>query len=403
MVRRLHVMVAVLVLVLVVALFVSCTGDAAPSSGQQSKPTAVPVSAENKGELAAQKKTEPAAAKKATAVEKQPTTVEEKLAALNQLAPDARQAKLMEEVKKEGKVVFYTTEEPATLRAEQELFKNRYPFLAAEFLKVSTEEALQKTVAEFRAGKQIADVIQLPAVEFQELIKEGVIGKYLSPELKVTNPEFFDKEGYWSTAEAIPEVLTYNQNLVRAEEAPKTLQDLLDPKWKGKLARTRHGGRWLAATLKFLGEEKGMEFVQKLAQQNMTIAESNTQVAQLVVSGEALVGFDIHASSVMTQINKGAPLAVQFTEPMYFYSSAASIAKLAPHPYSAALIMDFIMSKEGQEVFAKNNWIGGRSDVKYPWGDEMKTVKSIVAYSPSLVGDRYNELQSKFESLFIRK
>ncbi|MBI2955479.1 MAG: extracellular solute-binding protein [Chloroflexi bacterium] len=385
-------------LLVAVALATGCVSEPSPSVPEPTILSITPQPSVTEVGQSVETKARPVAV-----VERQPKHVERRLAALDGLAPDARQENLLVEARKEARVVFYVTSEIDKIRAEEKAFRKKYPFVASEFVRANATEAIQKILAESRTGRQIADVIQLPSVQFQELMKEGVFGRYLSPERGSFDEAFLDERGFWTAIDANATVLAYNKNLVQATALPKTLHDLLDSQWKNKLGRTRYGGRWLAATLKLMGNDRGLEFAQKLAQQNVTIAENSTELTHLVESGEVLVGFGVLTPGLMARIKKGAPLGIQFIDPTYFSVSVAGIARSAPHPYSAALLLDFLMSREVQESLASKNSMGGRTDVSYPWSDEMKAVKTIISYSPDIVGDEYREYQSKFESLFVNR
>lgn len=407
-----HWFMSSLVVVSILAILVGCAGQATPSqpkaTAPETKTAPAPPAAQKESApaAAAKRETAPAAAAKkeaAPVAKKEPVTVEEKLAAVNGLAPDSRQAKLIEEAKKEGKVTYYSVMQIDRIRATEKAFKEKYPFLNTEFVRLTTEELLQKAPAEARAGRQLADVVTVSSVEYNELVKQGVIGKYLSPERNAFHKEFIDKEGYWSASHADAEVVVYNKDLVKREDLPKTLEDLLDAKWKDKVSRTRAGGRWLAGIMKVMGEDKALDFAQKLAQQRVTLTGSNSQVVQFVTSGETPLGFDVHASVVQGQIEKGAPLGMHIMEPMFFFISNVGLAKAAPHPYSAALLTDYLLSKEGQQIAADFSANGGRSDIAYPFTAELKAVKTLATYTAELTGDRYDEYQKKFESLFVRR
>ena len=323
---------------------------------------------------------------------------------LNKMPAKQREAALIEGAKKEGAVVHYTSTQTELVEALEKAFKAKYSFLRPEFTRTTTPAEIDKLLNESRAGRQLADVIFLPSYAMYTMIKEGILGKYDSPE-RASYPAGVKSE-YTTAFMVEPEVVGYNKNLVKPEAVPRTPDDLANPAWKKKLGRTSSAAQWVSAIFKIKGEDEGRKFIQSLTSQEMRLYSSNTGLATALSSGEISVAFDLHLGSLDPFIKKGAPVAFQTPSPPLLYTADVAVAKKAPHPYAAALLLDFLVSKEGQEVMAKQNWNGVRPDVAYPYADLVKKLsqdKSLIVYSQALVGPKFDEYNKYFTDLFLRK
>ncbi len=154
-------------------------------------------------------------------------------------------AALIEGAKKEGKVVYYTgfSLPDATLMAQE--FEKKYPFLKVEILRLSDEKLLTKALTEVRAKSFKADIWTSGFYQFAALKDQGLIMKYMGPESKAYHvTKFIDPEGFWNGTYIQPRVITYNTKLISPQEVPKTYEDLLNPKFKGKIGMDNEEYQW---------------------------------------------------------------------------------------------------------------------------------------------------------------
>jgi len=162
---------------------------------------------------------------------------------------------------------------------------------------------------------------------------------------------FVQPQGYWIANRVTMLVLGYNTRLVKAADAPRRYEDLLDPKWKDQLALEREDSHWFMALIEHWGEQKGKAFFQRLRAQNPKIRTGHTHLAQLVAAGEDPLSPDIHSQGIVSGQRRGAPVEWTNLEPVVASSNVSALAKNAPHPNAALLFLDFILSKEtGQRV-----------------------------------------------------
>jgi iron(III) transport system substrate-binding protein len=158
-------------------------------------------------------------------------TVEEALAAINKLPANERQKRLEEGAKKEGSVTVYSNTGLETIRAYQDGFAKKYPFVKIDSTRLQGAKGLDRILLEHRVGKLQADVVGVDFDYIEELLKAGVTTRYDTPEKKFYANAFWDKNGFWYASDYALLVIGYNTYLVKPAEAPKTYQDLLNPKW----------------------------------------------------------------------------------------------------------------------------------------------------------------------------
>ena len=199
-------------------------------------------------------------------------------------------------------------------------------------------------------------------------------------------------------------VFAFNTKLVNAGEAPKSLDDLWNPKWTGKLAMDSEAYDWLAALLDYYGEEKGTELARKIGNQKLNVRRGPTLLMQLVAAGEFPVEIDAYHQEAIAQKKKGAPIAYNFPEPFVPAKSLIPIYLAAhpPHPHAAALLADFLMSKKGQEImYGHGRWVGHK-DIGAKGPDDLGDRK-IVIPAPEKWGDRYQELIALYNKILMRQ
>jgi iron(III) transport system substrate-binding protein len=279
------------------------------------------------------------------------------LALLVALAAPARAADqaLIDAAKKEGKVVWYTTlilQQLGTPIAEA--FEKKYG-IKVTYARANSAEIGLRVTNEARAGKVVASVID-GAQTTPVLKRENHVEKWMPP---VDLPKhLFDPDGYWVACNYYINTPGFNTDLVKKGTEPKTFEDLLDPKWKGKLAwniqPSISAGQGFAGSLLIAwGEQRARAYLEKLAKQNITpLKVSGRQVLDLVIAGEYPIGLQIFNNHAFISSSKGAPVDWIKMEPPLVTYSVMSVLKDAPSPAAGRLLIDFIVSEEGQKVFA---------------------------------------------------
>lgn len=306
-------------------------------------------------------------------------------------------AKLAEGAKKEGKLVWYTTMTADEANKLGERFREKHPFIAVEFVKLSQEKLLQRIFAEHQMKKNLFDVAAFAQTGIL-LKRQGILGKYLSPEMKFFPEGFTDPEGYWTDLYVTLNVIGYNTKLVSSQQAPKVWADLLNPRWKGNIGMDSDGFQWLAGMMTVMGEEKGLQFMKKLSEQNIQVRSGRTLNAQLVVAGELNCAV-VYNNRVEEMKEKGAPIDWVGLDPVIPEIHPTGISANAPHPNAAKLFIDFVLSREGQGVIASFHRIPSRIDVD-PIIPRLK--KGLKIATPFFIGD-YAKYTKLYRDLFMKK
>jgi ABC-type Fe3+ transport system substrate-binding protein len=209
---------------------------------------------------------------------------------------------------------------------------------------------------------------------------------------------FTDKEGFVNGIYAQPRVFLYNTRMIARDKAPQSFDDLLDPRWKDKLGMDTTDYDWLASLIDYYGRAKALELAGKLAKQQLNLRRGPTLLAQLAVAGEFPVVVDAFPEEIMQMKNAKAPAEFVFTEPFVAVKTptTVSIASGAPHPHAAALFVDFLLSKPGQDLMAgQGRWVS-RKDGSY-----FADLKGKKMQIPSLEwDDKQVELIKVYTSIF---
>ncbi len=269
-------------------------------------------------------------------------------------------AELVEAAKAEGEVVWYTGLLIKQLvRPLADAFQAKYG-IEVKYSPAGTDaETLLKLTSQARAGVIEWDLFDSPGPSIPPLEELGLIEHY-SPDSNANfDPMFKGKDGLYNCLFALYLTTTYNTDLIKEEEAPKTFDDLLDPKWKGKMVwtdfRSVSGpGGFIGNILMTRGEEKGMEYLRALASQEITRNPGNQRVViDSVIDGTHQIGLMTYNHHAVISKAKGAPIAWVKMEPLVANLGAILKVKGGPHSNAAKLLLEFIFSDEGAKVVAE--------------------------------------------------
>jgi iron(III) transport system substrate-binding protein len=307
--------------------------------------------------------------------------VEDFLKKANSLPAEERQKLLTENAKKEGTVTFYAA---TNLRDTQELiagFNKHYPFIKVAFSSLGGPGVLNKVSTEYRAGAYQADVVTLTGLYVPELIEKNILTRYRSPMLPFLRKGFVDPDGYWPGVYAIGYTIIYNVRRVSAKEIPKRYDDLLNPRWKDNMIMDMEAHDLLAGLIDLWGESKATAFLRRLASEQKVrfSRQSHAFMTQLVATGEHDLIVDGYVHNAVAFKEKAAPVDFVMMTPTFIRPpSTIAITSRSPHPYAAALFLDYHLSKEASEIMVKNQgrW-APRKDV--PWTVEPQGDTHVVS------------------------
>jgi len=278
-----------------------------------------------------------------------------------------REQRLVDGARKEGQVTVYSSMiVDQALRPLIDAFQTKYPFIKAQYVRDDPPQQLQKIMAESRAGRMVADVLESTGLEVP--IRAADIDQpFWSPQIDAYDPGLLDPDNFWAPMRTSYLGACYNTNLVKPGEAPKSFADYLDPKWKGKIAwpSTVAGAMlFITGVRNFMGEDKAFTYLQKLAQQAIvSIPSANRVVVDRVMAGEYSLCLDAFLHHPIISARKGAPIAPLPLDPVLTVVSSVMLPKTPPHPYAAMLFIDFLLSREGQQTLQRADYFPARLDV----------------------------------------
>src|SRR6266850_1594422 len=290
------------------------------------------------------------------------------LACITAAPARAADAALIEAAKKEGKVVWYTTLiVNQAIRPLKEEFEKAYPGIELQYARADEAPTAAKILAEVQAGRVQADIFD-GISNMVPLKRAGLVVPHGSPTAGKIPADLKDREGYWIS------ILLYvfspgiNTTLVSKEQAPKAYQDLLDPRWRGKMAwnpgSIAGALGFIGATLMSMGDARGMDYLKALsAQRIVNIEASSRAILDQVIAGEYPIGLMMFNHHTVISAQKGAPSDWLALEPVPVAFDAVGILKNAPHPNAARLLVDFVASEDGQKVLQQADYLPAMSSV----------------------------------------
>jgi iron(III) transport system substrate-binding protein len=308
--------------------------------------------------------------------------------------------KLVDAANKEGNVVFYTSMDAGDARSLTQAFQKKYPGIKTDFYRAGREAVFSRFSVEQKAGRFVTDVVSVGEFHILEMKKQGLITRYPSPEMQAFAPEFKDPQGYWTCVYLTVAVLAYNTKRVKPDEAPRRYEDLLSPKWKGRMALDANEERWVPGLMQTMGRDKTVSYLKALAQQDIYIRRGRSLLTQLLLAGE----FDVQIVAYWHEVNRlmrdKAPINWVGMEPAISGAPQIAMVSKAPHPNAARLFIDFVISAEGQGIIAKLGRVAARPGIK-PEGYPEKL--KLFLPNAELVAAQLDENHKLYESLFLKK
>ena len=214
---------------------------------------------------------------------------------------------------------------------------------------------------EAKAGHPQSDVFDGFAAP--GLKKQGLVAQWLPDAAKNLPKQFVDAEGYWIATNQFTLTPAYNTDLVPPGTEPKTYADLLDPKWRGRMAwdyraSSSGGPGFVGLMLKTMGEDKGMAYLRRLATQRIAgLGFAARQVMDQVIAGEYAIGLQMYNHQVPISVAQGAHVAWIPMQPAMGVLSIISLTQGAPHPDAGKLLMDFLISADGQKLYRDADYV----------------------------------------------
>jgi iron(III) transport system substrate-binding protein len=313
-----------------------------------------------------------------------------------------RKVALEEGARKEGEVVWYTSMSLTDFPKIVGAFEKFAPYVKVRANRLSQSSIMPKIDTESRAGYFAVDVVASAPVEMWELKQRNYSAAYLSPELKAFPTGSYDPQGFWSSTEVTPLVLAFNTKLAPPDEAPRSYQELLLPKWKGKMNFGSDEYAWYSVMLDGMGKAKGLDFMRALARQQLHIpGGSSIMRLQLMLAGESAIAIAARGRRATEYKEKGAPVDYRLLDPYPAEPNGLALMRRSAHPHASMLFIDWMLSEEGQTVLAQQiPRMTLRKGIKQIPRHQELYKKEFVFVNPASIGPNLNELIASYQQIF---
>jgi iron(III) transport system substrate-binding protein len=312
---------------------------------------------------------------------------------------------LVAAAEKEGKVVWYTSVDLPVAEKIARAFEVKHPAISVRVERNGSERLFQRLEQELGRGIHAGDLVNTSDGAHFVIWKRAA---RLQPYLPVEAAQFLpkaqiDADGLFMTWRASLSVIAYNTKLVKAEEAPKSFADLLDPKWKGKLVKGHPGysGTIMTATFE-IARDLGWSYFEKLAQQQVLQVQSSTDPPKKLLLGERAVMADGNEYNVFQMKEAGQPLEVVYpTEGTPLITGPCAIFKTAPNPNAARVYQHYLFAPETQQLMSD---IGGLrsfcSSVKDKPGRKPLSEIKLMQEDPAAVAEQGEAIKTHYTQIF---
>jgi iron(III) transport system substrate-binding protein len=245
-------------------------------------------------------------------------------------------------------------------------------------------------------------VIEAVSIDGHILKKRGLLEKYISPEASAYPASVKDPDGTWTSFFINTHVLVYNTTMVKKEEVPRTYEELINPKWKGKIIIRDDDFPTFGMMLRVMGKDKGLNFMRRLAAQGVELRSGSTLAIQDISAGAAPLGMNLYGTRVEELKKKQAPVDWTAMEFVLVSIEPLSVAAKAPNPNAARLFVDFLLSKEGQGMMRDRSRIPSRPDVP-PDPPQLTQGLKLISTDLSLADEADQVAKDYYETFRIGK
>src|SRR5437870_887430 len=319
------------------------------------------------------------------------------LCATDRASSQDDRVKQIEAAKKEGKLIWYTSANVTESKPLLDDFEKQHPFVKGEIFRASGEKTLNRIMTETRAGSVGMFKVRDEVFGFGRLVRGEQFGVH-------QRVHFVDRDDvevlpYWNAVYVVYRTIGYNPKLVAEKDAPKQWEDLLEAKWKGKISVDPEEYNWYATLTKSWGKERTQKYMRALAKQEIQWRKGHTLIAQLVSAGEFPLGI-IYVHRIEEMKQRGAPIEwVNTVNPVVVTLNSAGFSPKPPHPNTARLFIDFLLSKPAQQRLRALRRIPARSDVE-PISPRMEQSKLKLTIQLRETGAQYREAIKDFREIF---
>jgi iron(III) transport system substrate-binding protein len=324
------------------------------------------------------------------------------VAAVAAYAGPGRSDRLIAAAKKEGELMLYsslTQEDQLKLAAD---FKRRYG-VTVNFWRGSQTNLLHRVTSETRGGRFEFDAIETNAPQLEVLAREKLLQKMNSPYVEQELlPETTPAHGEWAADRLNLLVYVYNTDAVKPPDLPQAWQDLLDPKWKGRIGLESSNAEWFGALVSSMGEKSGLDLFQRMAGNGVAVRTGHTHSTGRVIAGEIPLVLGVYSHDVDRMKAKGAPVNWFLLPPAIVLPSAVAVSRRAPHPNAAALFYDYMLT-DGQRLYLELHRIPANKNYDTPVRRLVQERLSYKVVNPQVAVDEHEKWRDLYKRTIVER
>jgi iron(III) transport system substrate-binding protein len=309
-----------------------------------------------------------------------------------------RQAMLEAGAKRERGLLLYTT--GTQIEPLIRNFERKYPFLKVTVQRGPQADIARRAIEEYRAGVKKIDMFELSSEGLILIRGANILQPFRSPQAEAFDTAAIEPDRHWVVVRESYIGIGFNTKVIPPARAPKSYDDLLAPEWRGRMAMSGSistASNFVATLLL----SKGEDFVRRLGEQNIRIYPVTARaLANLMISGEVTLAPTIYNSHVEESAAKGAPLAWVAPGPVPVTDTAVALARAAPSPHAAMLMIDYLMSREGQLAYGQLGYGSARLDVDKRTGNNPVR-KLYLGNRPNYVRE-FAQWSKLYREVFLR-
>jgi iron(III) transport system substrate-binding protein len=269
----------------------------------------------------------------------------------------------LDQARKEGEVVLYSTITVSAFDLLNRTLKEKYPFLNVRHIRLGPSQQLARIIQEYRASQFQVDVVYNNLLHLLYLKDAGVLGKYESPESKFMMKEAIDPDSCWIGGDIDILVTGFNAKMISRNEVPVSYDKYLESKYKGQMAINTNNPYGLVGMVSLRGEEQAIGYLKRLAQQSLRPVQGFTHMTNLMAAGEYPLALFGQVTKFEEMKEKGAPVDWLPGSPSFSTVGAYAVTRNAPHPAAARLLVDFFLSAQGQDMLSRTGKLPMRRGV----------------------------------------
>jgi len=300
--------------------------------------------------------------------------------------------------KKEGTLTLYTSIAEKDIPPLITAFEKKYG-IKVKIWRAGSDKVLQRTLTETSGKRYEVDAIHISAPELEALHLEKVLQPVSNPAFKELLPGTVPAHREWVATLLTVFVQAYNTNQLKKDDLPKSYQDLLNPKWKGKLGIETEDFDWFAAVVTDMGEAKGMKLFRDIVATNgISVRKGHSLLNNMVAAGEVPLALTVYNYMPEASKKRGAPIDWFALEPAIARANGIGIARRAPHANAALLFYDYMLSTEAQKILASMDYVPTNATV----GSPLKNMK-VKVIDPAVTLTQMEKWTKAYDQVILQK